>query len=151
MKKRYAPSDQTNLKLMITLTRCLQSINRKEHVVWQKHGLTPAQFGVLEFLHHKGALTIKQILAGTLSSGGNLTVVIDNLEKNGFVERKSGEYDRRVKMIHLTAKGKRLIGTVFPEHIRNLRTILKCCNRQEKEALIRLTRKLGKSVATNNG
>lgn len=50
-------------------------------------GLTAAQFGVLEILYHKGNLRIGEILEGTLSTGGNMTVVIENLEKTGFVVR----------------------------------------------------------------
>ena len=44
-----------------------------------------------------------------LRSGGNITLVIDNLEKHGLVRRERQTEDRRTIVIHLTPKGMRLI------------------------------------------
>ena len=58
--------------------------------------VTPSQFGVLEALHHLGPLRQGEISAKLLRSGGNITLVVDNLEARGLVQRTREPNDRRV-------------------------------------------------------
>jgi MarR family 2-MHQ and catechol resistance regulon transcriptional repressor len=64
--------------------------------------LTISQFGVLETLYHLGAMCQTEIGSKLLRSGGNITLVIDNLEKQGLVRRQRDTEDRRLVNIHLT-------------------------------------------------
>ena len=50
-------------------------------------GLTPSQFGVLEALHHIGPLCLSELARKLLKTGGNLTMVVGNLQKRGLVKR----------------------------------------------------------------
>ena len=68
-------------------------------------GLTISQFGVLEALHHKGPLCQRDIAVKILKSTGNITLVIDNLEKQGLVTRERTSEDRRYLTIRLTGQG----------------------------------------------
>ena len=52
-----------------------------------------------------------------LTTSGNITVVIKNLEKDGLVTRKTSEEDRRVGIISITEEGKKLIQLVFPDQL----------------------------------
>ena len=89
-KKSYGKENDLNLKSLVVLSRSFQSVHKREIKTIREGGLTVAQFGVLEILYHKGDLRICDIIEGTLSTGGNMTVVIDNLEKEGLiVDRKS--------------------------------------------------------------
>lgn len=97
--------DQLNLKLIVALTRCVQSVHRREAPVIQAASFTMPQFGVLDLLIHKGDQKICQIIEKTLSTGGNMTVIIDNLEKLGLIARCDAPEDRRAKVISLTRKG----------------------------------------------
>ena len=142
----YNDHDSTNLMLMISLHRCLGSIVKTESGVIAEHGITMPQFGVLEFLYHKGAQKISEIIKKTLSSGGNMTVVIDNLEKCGMVERLADPNDRRAKLVSLTLKGRELIVKVFPLHLKNLKKTLSILTIDEKNQFITLAQKLGLSV-----
>jgi DNA-binding MarR family transcriptional regulator len=48
-------------------------------------------------------------LAGVLECDkGNVTGIVDRLERRGLVERRAVEHDRRVKVLALTAEGVRL-------------------------------------------
>ncbi|MGD9411095.1 MAG: MarR family transcriptional regulator [Desulfobacterales bacterium] len=49
-----------------------------------------------------------------LRSSGNITMVIDNLEKNGLVKRERREADRRLFIVHLTDRGYNRIKKRFP-------------------------------------
>ena len=69
------------------LMRAAESVTGRISRVMTAAGLTISQFGVLEALQHKGPLCQKDIAAKILKSSGNITLVIDNLEKgrNNFV------------------------------------------------------------------
>lgn len=139
----YSAKDQLNLKLVVALSRCVQSVHRGEAPVIQAASLTMPQFGVLDLLYHKGDQKICQIIEKTLSTGGNMTVIIDNLEKLGLVARCDDPEDRRSKVISLTREGHKLMSGLFPEHMRNLEKILSGLTAAEKRQLIDLAKRLG--------
>lgn len=117
MSVSYGKKEDTDLEFMINLSRAYLSVHRNICQVFAKHGLTSAQFAVLEILFHKGDLTVGQIVKSILTTSGNITVVIKNLEKDGLVTRKTSEEDRRVGIISITEEGRKLIENVFPEQL----------------------------------
>jgi DNA-binding MarR family transcriptional regulator len=141
-KITYGELNDLNLKSIIALSRCIQSVNRREYKIIKEGGLTFSQFGVLEVLYHKGDLRVSEILEKTLSTGGNMTVVIDNLAKDGLVKRCPDPNDRRASLISITDKGKQLISEIFPKHVDNLGEIFSVLDIQEKKNLISLLKKL---------
>ncbi|HUO34177.1 MAG TPA: MarR family transcriptional regulator, partial [Candidatus Acidoferrum sp.] len=79
-----------------------------------------------------------------LRSGGNVTLVVDNLEKRGWVRRVRLTEDRRMVKIHLTPEGKRLIARVFPQHLKALVAEMSRLSATEQENLRDICRKLGR-------
>ena len=144
-KKVYSENEQINLKLFVTLNRCSLSVNQKSSSIIRKQGLTEAQFSVLELLYHKGDFRIKDIIEKTFSSGGTMTVIIDNLEKENFIKRKKDPRDRRAMLIEITEKGKKAIEKIFDKHLENLDNIFSVLSSVEKDGMIHLLKKLGKS------
>lgn len=144
--RNYGTEGNLNLKLIVTLKRCLNSVVKNIHPLLLEAGLTESQFGILEVLYHLGPMPICRLMKKTLSTGGNMTVVIDNLKKQKLIDRNHDPKDRRSYIISLTAKGEALIKKIFPVHVKNLSTILKGLNSEEKMAMIELAKKLGKSV-----
>ena len=141
-KINYGEINDLNLKSIIALSRCIQSVNKREYKIIKEGGLTFSQFGVLEVLYHKGDLRVSEIVEKTLSTGGNMTVVIDNLAKDGFVKRCADPEDRRASLISITEKGRNLMSEVFPKHVDNLSEIFSVLNVEEKKNLISLLKKL---------
>lgn len=142
-KKSYGYYSDLNLKALVVLTRGTQSVRRKEIQTIKLGGLTPSQFGVLEVLYHKGDLRISEIIEKMLSTGGNMTVIIDNLEKDGLIIRYQAIDDRRSTIVSLTNKGKELIDSLFPKHLENINHIFNVLEEDEKKTLINLMKKLG--------
>jgi MarR family 2-MHQ and catechol resistance regulon transcriptional repressor len=97
------------------LMRAAESVTSRVNRCMTAANLTISQFGVLEALHHKGPLCQRDIATKILKSTGNITMVIDNLEKRGLVRRVRDAGDRRYFTIHLTEEGALLITKVFPE------------------------------------
>ena len=105
-KKSYGIENEINLKLIIALTRTASFHTRMTQSTLSEYNLTVAQFGVLEALYHLGDMKICEIIEKTLSTSGNMTVVINNLERDGYIQRYTSAEDKRVSMISLTEKGK---------------------------------------------
>lgn len=141
-KISYGELSDLNLKTLIVLSRASQMVRKKEQRTIKEGGLTVSQFAVLEMLYHKGDLKICEILEKALATGGNMTVVIDNLAKEDLVRRCVDPKDRRVNLISITEKGKQLIGDIFPKHVENINEIFSVLTTEEKNNLISLLMKL---------
>jgi MarR family transcriptional regulator, 2-MHQ and catechol-resistance regulon repressor len=97
-------------------------------------------------IYHLGPMCQKTVAQKLLRSGGNITVVIDNLEKHGWVRRERQSDDRRMIEIHLTLRGRALIARVFPQHVKEVVREFGALEPAEQEELRRLCRKLGKAA-----
>lgn len=135
--------EKTTLNAFIKLMRATESINSRLNRHLSDSDLTTSQFGVLEALLHLGPLNQKALGEKLLKSGGNITMVIDNLERCGYVERHRDPDDRRSVLIHLTGKGEKFIRSFFPKHLEKIKKEFSVLSHQEKEQLAGLCKKLG--------
>jgi MarR family 2-MHQ and catechol resistance regulon transcriptional repressor len=114
-------------------------------------GLTTGQLGVMEALMHLGPLSQGELGRKLLRSGGNVTTVIDNLERRNLVARRRNLEDRRVVTVDLTKAGRRLIEKIFPVHARAVAQAMETLTAAEQEELGRLCRKLGRGAPRELG
>lgn len=134
--REYSAADRLNLKMVIAVLRAAKELEAKVTPCFKNYCVTFAQFGVLEFLYHKGPARICTIIEKTLSSGGNMTVVIRNLEKMGLIKRGPDPEDARAHLITLTPKGEELMNGLFPEHLKLLAEFMSVLGEAEKNAVI---------------
>jgi MarR family transcriptional regulator, 2-MHQ and catechol-resistance regulon repressor len=146
MPTRYLGSraEMRTLNTFIKLTRCTNSLFARMAERNTLGDITPSQFAVLEALYHLGHLTQGEISAKVLKSGSNMTTVIDNLERDGYVRRERDEKDRRVIHVHLTEAGRGKLEAILPGHIAALVDEFKVLSASEQETLGELCKKLGK-------
>lgn len=111
-------------------------------------GLTERQFGVLETLHHLGPLPQCDLVKKQFTTGGNITFIVDNLERAGLVERQRNREDRRYVTVHLTEKGRERIATVLPRHVSEIVETLSVLTPAEQVELGRLMKRLGVTEET---
>lgn len=135
--------EQKVLNAFIKLMRATDSLNNRLNKHHAEADLTVTQFGVLEALHHLGPLNQKALGEKLLKSGGNITLVIDNLEKSGWVERQQDPSDRRSMLIHLTEEGEEFISSYFPEHLERIKEEFTLLSDDELEQLSTICKKLG--------
>jgi DNA-binding MarR family transcriptional regulator len=69
-------------------------------------GLRPASFGTLRVLDQPR--TMSEIATVLHCDNSNVTGIVDGLEERGLAVRTASEQDRRVKLIALTADGRRV-------------------------------------------
>lgn len=141
-KMSYGEKNDINLKLVIALSRTHLDFNRNLQTFLNGFGLTVAQFGVLEALYHLGPMKVHEIIEKTLSTSGNMTVVIRNLERASFVERLVDSKDKRSFNIRLTADGAELIEEVFRKHLEMIDSFFSGLDSGERQVLQSLLKKL---------
>lgn len=137
---------ETALKLFIVLSRASKVISEEAHKPIEKYKLNPTEFAVLELLHHKGRQPIQKIGQKILLRSGSMTYVVDKLEKNGLLERVSCEVDKRVTYMSITPRGGELMESIFPDHLKNIESIMSALSAEEQRVAIELIKKLGISV-----
>ena len=133
--------NKLTLSTLITFTRAEHTIHKKELETIKPSGLTIAQFGVLEALYNKGDLRICEIIEKILTTSGNITVVIKNLEKDGLVKKNLDPKDKRSTIISITDKGKKIIENILPNHINNISGIFNVLTDEEKITLKNILKK----------
>lgn len=127
----------------IKLMRAADTINSAVNLSLSKFGLTESQFNVLDALYHLGPLSQKELGYKLLKSGGNITMVIDNLEKDAYVERRRGTEDRRIFFVHLTKEGGEKLEEILPMKVNFITNEMNRLNKTEQIELQRLCKKIG--------
>lgn len=143
---QYGPKADRALSMWVKLVRATVTFGHLTQENIRTFGLTEPQFGALECLGHLGAMTIGDLCRKQLVSGGNMTVVVDNLEKDGLVERIRPREDRRIVRVRLTRKGKRLFHDIFAKHAEHVARIASVLTDEEQEQLAALAKKLGRAL-----
>ena len=132
------------LNTFITLRRASDTLTYKFKLSLDKYNLSEGQFAVLDALYHLGSLSQKNLGRKLLKSGGNITMVIDNLEKSDYVLRKRSKEDRRFFMIELTPRGKKKIEETLPAQVELITNMLNTLKKTEQKELQKLCKKLGR-------
>ncbi|WP_059050497.1 MarR family winged helix-turn-helix transcriptional regulator [Paenibacillus senegalimassiliensis] len=134
------------LHLFVVLSRASEWVHAHSDQAIRKYGLTRTEFGVLELLYHRGRQPIQQIGNKVLMSSGNITYVVDKLEKKQFVTRQSCAEDRRLVYAEITEKGRQFIEEVFPQHTEVIEQAVSGLSPEEREITATLLKKLGRSA-----
>jgi MarR family 2-MHQ and catechol resistance regulon transcriptional repressor len=145
MGTKYAgkPAEVRALDAYIRLMRATNTVQSNLDRRLASLGLTENQFGVLDILLHLGPRTQRDIGAKLFTSNGNVTVVVDNLERRRLVRRVRDQADRRLITVHLTPEGRRLAERVVPGHVAAIVGEFSRLTAAEQEELGRLCKKLG--------
>lgn len=131
------------LDTYIKLIRSADSLNAISYLFLSKVNLTESQFLILDALFHLGDLSQKELAKKLLKSGGNITMVVDNLEARGLVKRNRGKKDRRLFYVHLTTKGENQINNVLRDFVKLITHEMKKLDSSEQKELQRICKKIG--------
>lgn len=148
---RTRNAEDPALRAWIVLARSYHTIERGVSRDAARYGLTIAQFAVLEALYHKGPLPLGQIGSLLLVTAGNITYVVDQLERHKLVKRERRSKDRRLVYAALTPEGRALIDDIFPRHARFVAEMFDVLEPPEQAELRRLLKKLGLAAAAAAG
>lgn len=143
---RATGTEATALKLWVVLSRAQGAVARHAEADVARHGLTIAEFAILEALYHRGPLLLGELQRKILVSSGGVTYLVDRLAAKGLVERQECPNDRRARYAALTPAGDALVARIFPEHARSIANAVAGLTKAEQAAATALLRKLGKAA-----
>ena len=143
---KEAAEDSLALSTFTRLSKAVGQLRRRVYSGLSDSRLTESQLNVLELLLQVGPLPQKEIAKNLLVTGGNVTMVVDNLQKRNLVERNRWPQDRRVVHVTLTNEGRETIETYFPHHVKKVEKALNVLDSEEQEQLIALCDKLRSSL-----
>lgn len=145
-----AGHSKESLRTWLRLLSCETVIEQQlRTLLRQNFSITLPQFDVLSELEHANSpLTMSQLSRELMVSNGNVTGVIDRLEKAEFVKRVRAEHDRRVQYIELTADGRKEFLRMAKQHERWLADMLSEVSQSDMKKLQQLLLKTRQSVGT---
>jgi MarR family 2-MHQ and catechol resistance regulon transcriptional repressor len=134
------------LDAFIKLSRARKTLSQRTGRLLAEYGLTESQLGTLEALYYLGPMCQSDIGNKLLVTDGNMTMIINNLEKRGLVSRQRDEKDRRQIMVGLTENGQQLIAELFPKHAQNIADLMSILSPVEQDQLGLLCKILGQQT-----
>jgi MarR family 2-MHQ and catechol resistance regulon transcriptional repressor len=143
--KSYGYRTDKAMKTVVRLEKASLKITNLTVNYLAKHNLTFNQFKVLEVLYHRGDLNIGSITKLTMSTPGNITVVVKNLKRDEWITSIKDPNDSRASILSITQKGKNVIEEVFPNHAKNLTHSLEVLSDEELNTLYDLLNKVYKA------
>ena len=133
--------DTAPMGLLGRLGRLHAHLAREIEATLASHGLNRASFDVLATLRRAGAphrLSPGDLLAATMVTSGTMTNRIDQLEKQGLVERIPNPLDGRSTLIGLTEKGFSTVDKAVTAHVQTQHRLTAALSREDFQALDRL-------------
>lgn len=126
--------------IMLRASHSLEDVLKRDI---ETYDLNTTEFGVLEYLHHKGKQPMNNLCQKLLMANSSMTYVIDKLIKKHFVKRINDNIDRRMVYVELTDSGEAFIQTIFPNHQKRIEEIFSILSEEELINLMDLLKKVG--------
>ncbi len=134
--------DQRALKLFHGIREAADALASALQPLLASHKVSLSQFLAMEALCHAGPMNQKQLGAKIGRSGGNVTLVVRNLVKGGWVRQEVEGEDRRYKKVSMTSEGYTLFMAIYPDFIAMNVQIASILDGKDQKKLIRLCRSL---------
>jgi DNA-binding MarR family transcriptional regulator len=115
---RARSDDHAKLKLWLRMLSCTTQVEAEiRRRLRVRFDITLARFDYMAQLYrHRDGLKMRDLSRFLMVTGGNVTGLTDDLERDGFVARESSPTDRRAWIVRLTAKGRRSFESMAREH-----------------------------------
>ena len=120
LEARVVEADHQSLKLWLRLLACSTQIEIEiRRRLRERFAVSLPRFDYLAQLHrHPDGLRMSALSRFLMVTGGNVTGLTDELEKEGLVQRDAEPGDRRSWRLSLTAKGRKAFEAIASEHER---------------------------------
>jgi len=144
MKNSIIDSEETKkaLETWEKLAGVFNDFSRHNAKNIKSYGLTLPQFSIIETLGNLGSMKIGELNNSMIYNGGNMTLVLDQLESMKYTRRTNSPTDRRAIIIELTDEGYKLFNEIYPKHAVNMKERFMKLNNSEQKDLSKLLTKL---------
>jgi len=136
--------DHHALRIWLRLLTCTQMIERRVRSrLRERFATTLPRFDLMAQLErHRDGLKMNELSRMLMVTGGNITAIVDQLEREGLVERLDDAADRRAFRIRLTPLGRKTFAEMARAHEEWVVELLAGLSRREHDELLKLLAKL---------
>jgi DNA-binding MarR family transcriptional regulator len=111
-------------------------------LIEERYGLVRPEYVVLYSLGLRDGIAAKDVVASTGFPKNTLSRAIQKLLRQGVIRRAASRTDRRSYVLHLTARGRRILDETVPRMVGRERTMLAGLTPRERRQLSALLAKL---------
>jgi DNA-binding MarR family transcriptional regulator len=144
LETRATKDDHQALRLWLRLLSC--TVRVENHVrgrLRQEFATTLPRFDLMAQLErHPHGLRMSELSKRLMVSGGNVTGITDQLEREGLVARTLDRDDRRAITVKLTETGFKRFAEMAASHEQWIIELLGGLNQEDKHAMLAMLRKL---------
>jgi len=105
------------------------------------------QLYVLTTIGLQGAMPLGKLGKELLVTKGNITTIVDHLERDGFVVRVRDKKDRRKMWVQLTHQGELLFKEVLAAYEEEFVPLMRCLSQEELKQLSLLLKKMSEGIS----
>jgi len=136
--------DHHALRLWLRLLTCTQLIEREVRARLRgRFGTTLPRFDLMSQLwRYPDGLKMNELSRHLMVTGGNVTGIVDPLERQGLVERAAEPADRRAYRVRLTRAGRKAFAEMARTHEDWIVELLAGMSRKEHAEIYKLLGKL---------
>jgi DNA-binding MarR family transcriptional regulator len=118
LEARAGSDDHAKLKLWLRMLSCTTQVEAEiRRRLRTRFDTTLARFDYLAQLYrNRDGLKMRDLSRYLMVTGGNVTGLTDDLERDGMVAREGSPTDRRAWIVRLTPKGRRSFEAMAHEH-----------------------------------
>jgi DNA-binding MarR family transcriptional regulator len=141
---RPEPATKRRLRLWLRLYAATSVIEREmRRFLRARFATTLPRFDLMAALERApDGLTMGELSHRLMVSGGNVTSIVDGLERDGLVRRRQPASDRRTSYVTMTERGRAAFATMAREHERWIHELLADLSNDEIDALTDLLAEL---------
>ena len=108
--------NQEKLALFESIKSTFLHIDAQEKSMLLQHNLSLPRFYVLLHVHNHPGINQMELTARMLCTKGNITRILQGMEADGLLERKTDPDDGRSSLVRLTESGKALLHVVYKDY-----------------------------------
>jgi len=108
--------NQEKLALFESIKSTFLHIDAQEKSMLLKHNLSLPRFYVLLHVHNHPGINQMELTARMLCTKGNITRILQGMQADGLLERKTDPDDGRSSLVRLTESGKALLHVVYKDY-----------------------------------
>lgn len=148
LESEYADFRPQYFQALSALLNLTSGIEKMIDTYFVKEDFSRSRYLTLMMLFHEPShrLTPNEIAGKLEFTRGNMTGLIDQLLKDGYVTKTSDPVDRRQVWIGLTPKGESFLRRIFPDYFRRLAKMMSAVSREEILEFIRISNRIHDNI-----
>ncbi len=146
--REAATADTLQLRVWLRLLTCTHMIEGNVRALLRSEfATTLPRFDVLAQLESAdGVLTMGELSTRLMVTSGNVTGLVNAMERDGLVSRRPHPTDRRSTLIRMTTAGRTLFRKMAPAHQAWIDSLMGSLSRPEMKSLLDLLGELKSSI-----